>query len=73
MPKHNKVIRLVGTVNPSKEPCLAAAITELLKNYSLSDLSKEGARCLARREGLMPLNSFVDVNAIQNEKAREMI
>lgn len=54
MPKHNKVIRLVGTVNPSKEPCLAAAITELLKNYSLSDLSKEGARCLARREGLLP-------------------
>jgi hypothetical protein len=54
MPKKNMIIRLSGRINPEKEPDLAKATTELLKTYSLSNLSKEGIRCLARREGLLP-------------------
>lgn len=52
---------------------LKKAVATLRNSYKDSELVREGLRCLARREGLMPLNSFVDVNAIQNEKAREMI
>lgn len=47
------IIRLSGRINPDREPELAKATIELLKIYSLSSLSKEGIRCLARREGLI--------------------
>ena len=52
---------------------LKRAVEMLRKSYKDSELVREGLRCLARREGLMPLESFVEVNAIQNEKAGEMI
>ena len=55
------------------EKDLKRAVEMLRKSYKDSELVREGLRCLARREGLMPLESFVEVNAIQNEKAGEMI
>ena len=55
------------------EKDLKRAVEKLRKSYKDSELVREGLRCLARREGLMPLESFVEVNAIQNEKAAEMI
>jgi hypothetical protein len=55
------------------EKDLKRAVEKLRKSYKDSELVREGLRCLARREGLMPLDSFVEENAIQNEKAREMI
>jgi hypothetical protein len=55
------------------EKDLKRAVEKLRKSYKDSELVREGLRCLARREGLMPLGSFVEENAIQNEKAREMI
>ncbi|WOF16799.1 hypothetical protein F1737_08910 [Methanoplanus sp. FWC-SCC4] len=54
MSEKDIVIRLSGTINPEKEPELAEATKELLKIYNVSNLSKEGIRCLARREGLLP-------------------
>ena len=55
------------------EKDLKRAVEMLRKSYKDSELVREGLRCLARREGLMPLESFVEMNANQNEKAGEMI
>jgi hypothetical protein len=54
MPEKEKNIRISGIINPKKEPDLAKATASLLKSYSMSDLSKEAFRCIARREGLLP-------------------
>ena len=53
MSKRDAIIRLSGTINPETEPALAEATIKLLRVYSISDLSKEGVRCVARREGLL--------------------
>jgi hypothetical protein len=55
------------------EKDLKRAVEKLRKSYKDSELVREGLRCLARREGLMPLDSFVEENAILNEKSAEMI
>ena len=55
------------------EKDLKRAVKQLRKSYKDSELVREGLRCLARREGLMPLDSFVEENAILNEKSAEMI
>jgi len=51
--KDSSIIRISGTINPDREPELAEAINKLLSVYSMGALSKEGIRCLAKREGLL--------------------
>jgi hypothetical protein len=51
--KDSSIIRISGTINPEKEPELAEAAKKLLAVYSMGALSKEGLRCLAKREGLL--------------------
>jgi hypothetical protein len=53
MSKKDMSIRLSVLINPEKEPALAEVTKELLKTYSKGALSREGIRCLARREGLL--------------------
>jgi len=55
--KENPYIRVSGYINPETEPELAEAVKKLLTVYSMASLSKEGIRCLAKREGLLNINN----------------
>jgi hypothetical protein len=61
--KETSVIRIAGSINPEREPELADAVKKLLTVYSMGALSKEAIRCLAKREGLLNINTSEEATA----------